>query len=402
MFWIICAALVAIVAWVIMAPIMGARRGTEPTAAYDLRVYRDQLKEVDRDLERDVISAEDAARLRTEIGRKVLDADRRLSEAAPSGKSGGLVLAAALLALFLGGAFALYWREGEPGNPDQPMTLRLAEAKRAYTERPSQEAAEAKAKLPPPPQMAAEDAELIQKLRDTVAQQPDDPEGQRLLVVNETRSGNLVAARKAQQHYVQLLGDQAKAGDYMHLAALMIESAGGIVTPEAEAALNSALKLDPQQPQSRYMQGIMYYQNGRPDLTFPLWRRLLEQGPPDAPWIGPIRAMIPDVAWLAGEPNYTPPAAAPGPDAEAIAAADDMTPEERQQFIESMVGQLEGRLAEQGGTPEEWARLISSLVIIGKEDHARDILKEAQSRFAEAPEALAVVNAAAEQSGLIQ
>lgn len=84
MFWIICAALTAAVGLAIMAPLMRARAtAAQPAAAFDLRVYRDQLREVDRDLERGVISAEDAARLRTEIGRKVLEADRRLSQAAP-------------------------------------------------------------------------------------------------------------------------------------------------------------------------------------------------------------------------------------------------------------------------------------------------------------------------------
>ena len=71
MFWILAAALTAIVALAILAPIRRGRADgrAEPAAAYDLRVYRDQLSEVENDLERGVIQPEDAQRLRAEIGR---------------------------------------------------------------------------------------------------------------------------------------------------------------------------------------------------------------------------------------------------------------------------------------------------------------------------------------------
>ena len=68
-------------------------------------------------------------------------------------------------------------------------------------------------------------------------------------------------------------------------------------------------------------------------------------------------------------------------------------------MVEGMVAQLESRLASQGGTPEEWARLISSLVVIGNADHARAIWSEAQTRFAAQPEALEIVRRAATDAG---
>lgn len=114
--------------------------------------------------------------------------------------------------------------------------------------------------------------------------------------------------------------------------------------------------------------------------------------------------MIEDLAWLAGQPDYRPPGAdaMPAPDAGAMAAAADMSPEERQDFIRSMVGQLEARLADEGGGPEEWARLISSLGVLGETDHAREIYAEAQGRFTDQPDALAAIEAAARQAGLAQ
>ena len=400
MFWIICAVLTGAVGFAIIAPLLRNRGTGEPAAAFDLRVYRDQLQEVDRDLERGVIAPEDAARLRTEIGRKVLDADRRLSQDT-AGKAGGRGwLAMGVLALLFAGAVTLYLREGQPGRDDLPIAQRIANARQIYESRPSQAEAEARAPAPVTPEVPEDFAALIQQLREAVARNPDDPQGLALLATNEIRLGNLAAAREAQQRLVELRGDDASADELVRLSALMIEAASGLITPEAEEMLARALTREPTHPQARYLLGMLQLQNDRPDRAFPIWRSLLEEGPEDAPWIAPIRTAISDLAWLAGQPDYVPPVPMPGPDAEAMAAAEDMTPEERQQMIAGMVSQLESRLASQGGTPEEWARLISSLVVIGNADHAREIWTEARTRFAAQPEALEIVRQAATEAGL--
>ena len=74
--------------------------------------------------------------------------------------------------------------------------------------------------------------------------------------------------------------------------------------------------------------------------------------------------------------------------------------QQRQQMIRGMVTQLETRLAEQGGTAEEWARLITALARLGDAAHAREIWTEAQGRFAGRPEALAAIARAAAEAGL--
>ena len=414
MFWIFCTVLVLCVAAAIFAPIWRARQsGTAaamPAAAYDLQVYRDQLREVERDLERGVIAPEDADRLRTEIGRKVLDADRRQGAAVPPSRGGAGAGAALVLLALLAGAVALYLREGAPGAPDLPIASRIAMAERAYDTRPSQDQAEAQTTAPadlpdPDPEYMA----LVEQLRAAVARNPDDPQGLTLLATSEMRLGNITAAREAQQRLVAARGDAASAEEVMRLAALMIEAAGGIITPEAEQVLARSLGKDPNQPQARYLLGLLQLQNGRPDRAFPIWRRLIEEGPADAPWIAPIRNGIQDLAWLAGQPDYVPPEPStpempslPGPDAGMLDAAEDMSPEQRQEMIGGMVARLEARLADQGGTPEEWARLISSLGVLGQTDHARDIWTEAQTRFAASPEALQTVRAAAQAAGLVE
>lgn len=417
LFWIICGLLTVVVMAAILAPFWRQRRaaadgtarpaGDAPAAAYDLQVYRDQLREVERDLARGVIGAEDAERLRAEIGRKVLDADRKLSAEMATRPRGRGTLAGAVLAVVLmaAGAIALYWNEGAPGLRDLPLSARLAEAEKVRANRPGQAELEAEAPPMPAPTEPVDPqfAELIEQLRQAVAQNPDDPQGLSLLARNEARLGNLDAARQAQERVVALQGDQADAYELTQLAAMMIQATGGIISPEAETVLARALAANPNHPQARYIQGLLYAQVGRPDLTFRVWAPLLEQGPPDAPWIPPIRESIRDLAWIAGEPDYQPPGVAmPAPSAGQVADAEAMTPEERQQMIAGMVEGLEARLATQGGSAEEWARLVTSLVTLGKQSHARDILAEARQRFADHPESAAVIDAAARQAGLAE
>ncbi len=409
MFWIICAALVAVVAIAIVAPLMRARGlAAEPAAAFDLRIYRDQLREVERDLERGVIEPADAERLRIEIGRKVLNADRALERETAARRAPRAVVAVGVLLVLLAGSIALYLQLGAPERPDEPIARRIAEARAIYDKRPSQAEAEASAPKRQPAEPDAEYAALIERLREAVKANPEDPRGLELLAEHESRLGNTIAAKDAQARLVALRGDAASATDWSRLAALTVEAAGGLITSDAETAITRTLERDPHNPQARFMTGLLDIQSGRPDLAFPIWAQLLAEGPADAPWMMPIRASIGDLAWFAGRPDYTPPetggnggaTAMPGPDAGAMAAAENMSPEERQQMIQGMVKGLEDRLSSQGGTPQEWARLIGALPVIGQADHAQDILTEARARFSSDAEALKVIETAAEQAGL--
>ena len=135
MFWLFAAALTLTTALAILWPFWRARTGmAEPAAAYDLRVYRDQLAEIDRDLSRGIIEPADAERLRTEIGRKVLGADRALSRDAGAGAvtaRHGLI-AGAVLVVLIGAGGALYLRIGAPAQPDMALQTRIAAAEARY------------------------------------------------------------------------------------------------------------------------------------------------------------------------------------------------------------------------------------------------------------------------------
>ena len=92
--------------------------------------------------------------------------------------------------------------------------------------------------------------------------------------------------------------------------------------------------------------------------------------------------------------------ALPGPDAAAVEAAGQMSAADRQQMIGGMVQQLQDRLTTQGGTGAEWARLVSSLTVLGETARATDMLAGGRTALAADAEGLAALNAAAAQAGL--
>ena len=113
-----------------------------------------------------------------------------------------------------------------------------------------------------------------------------------------------------------------------------------------------------------------------------------------------------EVAQLAGVQYELPPLggadAAPGPDADQVRAAQEMSEADRQEMIRGMVAGLAERLATDGGTPEEWARLISAYGVLGEMAQAQAIYQEALTVFAGVPEALQLIEAGAENAGLRQ
>ncbi len=403
-FWAISSGLAVLAALILVFALWRGRRAGE-ARRFDVQVYRDQLREVERDLARGVVSETEAETIRTEVSRRLLDADKAdraavATAAAPRLASG--IASLAVLAAVLGGATLLYLRLGAPGYPDQPLEARYARSEEVRRSRIGQEEAEALAGPPPAVEADPDYMALVERLRATVAGRPDDLQGHRLLARQEAALGNYAAARAAQSQVIEILGDTASAAEFTSLAELYITAANGYVSPEAEQALREALARAPEDPAARYYSGLLAAQIGRYDVAFRLWSRLLDEGPADAPWIPPIRADIGALADLAGV-RYTPPPAAdaPGPSAADLDAASEMTPEERTEMIRTMVAGLADRLATEGGSPEEWARLIRAYGVLGETDRAAAIWGEAQQVFPEEA-ALAPVRDAARAAGVAE
>ena len=408
-FWIIVAALAIAIGAVLALTLLRGRVGDAPPAAYDLQVYRDQLKEVDRDLARGVIGADEAQRLRSEVSRRVLAADAQLRMGGEDGgqpRLAGRLAAGLIVAVIAGGGLLIYRQVGAPGYDDLPIAKRIAASDAARAERLSQDAAEAR--LGPveesiPDGTSQDYLALIEQLRKTVKERPEDQQGLQFLVRSEAALGNMAAARRAQQQLIALKGDAASAADQAMLADLMINAAAGYVSAEAETALREALRLDPREPSARFYLGLYLIQVDRPDGAFRTWQALLEESTPDAPWVAPIRAQIEGLAARAGVKYTLPPVSGlRGPTSEDMENAAGMSAEGRQDMIRGMVAGLAERLSTTGGTAEEWARLINAYGVLGEADKAKQVWTEAQVVFAANPAMLDTLRAAAANAGIAE
>lgn len=403
LFWGITGVLTLVVVATLARALMRGGEDARPPAAYDLAVYRDQLKEVERDFERGVVSAADAERARTEVSRRILAADavqKRHEIAAKSGR-GAPVVAGVTAVVLLVGAFAIYSELGAPGYGDLALSDRIESARVLRAERPSQESAEASLPASPAVEVSPDYVALVEQLRRAVQTRPDDLQGFALLSQAEARLGNFAAAHAAKATVLKLKGEAATATDFSEYGDLMILGAGGYVSPEAEAALEQSLALDPGDGPSRYYFGLMMAQTGRPDTALRIWDQLLREGPPNAPWITPISAQIDDMAERAGV-DYARPSIGTGrgPTAADIDAAGDMSPAERMEMIQGMVEGLSERLASEGGPAQEWAQLISALGVLGEFDRSRAIFENAKQVFEGNPSAMDILNNVADRVGL--
>jgi cytochrome c-type biogenesis protein CcmH len=405
LFWILTATLVAAIALLMLLALWRGGAAPQTGATQDLGVYRDQLRGVEAELARGVIGADEAERLRLEISRRLLEADRaaRGSVTAGSAPIAATLGGAVAVVVVLAAAFGVYQSFGAPGYPDLPLKARLEAAELAYDSRPSQAEAEAAAaaRRGAAPAPDARFVALMERLRAAVQERPDDPDGLELLGRNEALLGNYHEAWTLQRRLIALKGETATVEDHVALAEMMIGAAAGTITPEIEELLGDILANDPGNGIALYYMGLMMAQLDRPDRTFVIWSALLARGPETAPWIAPIRRAIDDLAWLAGETGYVAPdPVMAGPSAEMLAAAAALAPEARVALLHGPTEALMAQMAASGGTADEWARLIAAQGLLGDSARAAAIWEEAQRVFADRPADLALVSDAAAGAGL--
>ena len=370
----------------------------------DLEVYKDQLLNIDKELSRGIIAIDEAERIKAEVSRRILELGKRKQFVLKKEtKVSGLILSTIFLIILIVGGSFIYQEFGAPGYANISQSQRIKNANELLKGRATQEkllqdrGSQQNFKTP-----EGNYGELVKKLRQKVAERPTDLEGLKLLAGIEAKIGNIDEAVKAQQQFLKVLGDSASDLDFFNYADLLINQVDGVVSPEAEKALRSALRINPQNGGAMYYIGLMLAQNDRPDLALRLWKQLLKSENLEAPWIPLIRDDIERLAVLAGDTKFKSPLIelTPGPTAEDVDIASKMRNEERQGMIRGMVSRLSERLSTDGGSPNEWARLINALGVLGEIQSAKSAWKEAKNIFKGSPTSLEILNTAAQKIGL--
>ncbi len=76
------------------------------------------------------------------------------------------------------------------------------------------------------------------------------------------------------------------------LGMALVGHADGFVTPAAVQAFGRAKAIDPKHPGAEYFLGFSYLQSGEVVAARNVWAGLLENSPPDAPWVDGLKAEV--------------------------------------------------------------------------------------------------------------
>ncbi|MBP0614755.1 c-type cytochrome biogenesis protein CcmI [Jiella mangrovi] len=387
-FWIVAAAMTAVVTLAILWPLVRRRgSGAGSAAEHDVEVYAAQLRELDGDLERGTIAEAEAASARAEIGRRLLRASERAAApgqafAAVNTPRRPAVLAAIAVVVVAmpAAAFLFYGRIGDPKLPDQPLAFR---------------------EQPQPQQENLDLANLVEKAEARLKQDPKDGNGWDVLAPIYLRMNRPADAVAAYRQSIALNGPSATR--FGGLGEALTETAGGEVTDEAKAAFQRAVGINPAYLPAKFFLALDASQEERAADAETRWSDLISQSPKNAPWLKIARAGLADarqrlgkdaptgadapsgdVASNAGGPgagqsaNEGSGGAFKGPDAATVAAASQMSPADRQAMIEGMVSELAARLKQNPDDVEGWKRLIRSYTVLGKTEEAKTALSQAR------------------------
>lgn len=341
---------------------LGRKTGT-------MAILHDQLKEIDADVARGVLSAAEAEGAAIEIKRRILALEKSNTNAEklalPASERQGRWLLATGAALVPAFAVGLYAFLGSPNVASQPYASRIAET-----------------------QELARVADLTARLRQRLEADPQSPTdgwivlGQTYMRLNRYEEAVDVFAKLIKR-------SDATSGAYSQYAEALVASERGLVTPKAEAAADKALALDADNVAGTFYKALALEQSGAEKRAFDMLKERLDRETSFAQWMPTVLAQANRIAATIGEQPIRVGTVAdsdmPGPTASDIEAAGAMSSEDRQAFIRSMVDRLANRLENEPEDLDGWLRLARAYVVLGEKAKALDAYKSAEKLLAPLP-----------------
>jgi cytochrome c-type biogenesis protein CcmH len=341
------AALCAVLLPLARAPKAGNRESVSG-AADPAVLYRLRLAEIDRELDRGLLNQASAETARSEAGRMLLRAAKQeeTSIVERSGAGDGrsalwrrrFTAAIAIVGL---PAFAvtLYSFLGSPQLHSSPFASRVRDEP-------------AKSDI----------ATLVGQVEAHLAAHPDDGRGFEVIAPVYMRLGRYDDAVRARSEAMRLLGETPDR--LLELSEARMAAAGGVISRQAADEIDKALAAEPKNPKARFFQALALEQDGHVADAIAALKSLLADAPADAPWRTTVEARLARLS-------------SPGDDQAAVVAG--LPPAAQGEAIHAMVEGLAARLEKQGGTAEEWARLVRSYAVLGDKDKALAALARARA-----------------------
>lgn len=373
------AAAVLCVSWPLVRP-----RGRAVLGASDVAFYRQQIAELDVDVDRGVLRSTDVEATRIELGRRLVQASDATGDV-PAMARRRIAAAGAAGCFVVVAAGALYAGVGRPDLPDSPLASRTTDK--------------------------GDFATALAKIEAHLASDPDDGRGLEIMAPIYMKLGRFDDAVRTLKDTIRVLGPSPARRSALGQA--MVMAADGIVTAEARQVFDAALKDDPAMPQARFFEGLAALQDGDRAKARAVWVALIDEAPPEAPYAAIIRQRIAELdggvpavgapplprSPMAGGPRMTgaPPMVGMPAGADAVAA---LPADQQQVAIRGMVDGLAGRLATDGQDAEGWLKLVRAYRVLGEQDKAMKALADARRAVGGDPQVMSRLDRLAHDLGL--
>lgn len=294
-----------------------------------------QLREIEADAEAGRLGEGEVAGARAEVAREMIrvKATARPAVNAPMPRLAVVASVAATALLALG----VYAALGRPDMPAQPMAVR--DDLPAATEELTLDAA-------------------VARIEAQLATTPDDMRGWRVLAPAYMQLGRFAEAAEALRRVIAAEGADADLETDLGEALMM--AGGGDISGEALAQFESAAARDPEHARSRYYIASAAMQAGDFEAARQHWTELIALAEGDEPWLANARA--------------------------GLAAAEGDVGQMDDEAILGMVDSLADRLASEGGSIEEWTRLVRSRLVLGQGEEAQKAYQAARAAYPDAAE----------------
>ena len=320
-------ALALLVLLAVVLPLLRGAAAGPDRERFDRAVYRDQLRELERDAARGMIAPAEAASAKLEIQRRMLGRAGSNAAIAHSGRNPAFAVVLVLLAA--SGAGFVYLITGAPNLPGLPFAQRTADPEIVELRR------------------------ALVELESRLAAAPGDGQAWLLLARTHAALGQWPRADHAYRRALALL----PATPDLSAAALeaSVLAADGIVAQPAADGFARVLAEAPDNPIARFYLALADAQAGRHQAAITAWQALAAELPADTPLRAEIARRTAATARAAGIPAPALPPPAEPPSAE---------------MIRGMVERLAARLEAEPDDADGWQRLGRATLVMGERARA--------------------------------
>ena len=275
-FSIAAAVLIVVALLFVVPPLLRRRAGRRDVTGPDLAIYRDQMADLERDLQSGALAADRYEQARSELERRL--AEELESDSTPFAVAGeGNVIAGIVIAGLPMLAIAIYLVIGSPRALD-PVETTPEEAAHSVT--------------------AEQIEQMVAKLAQRLEISPDDPAGWSMLGRSYSALGRFKEAAEAFGRAVKLMPAEAQLlADYADALGM---AQGRSLKGEPSRIIARALAADPDHFKSLALAGTAAFEIGDYAAAIRHWERLAQKIPADSEFAQSIAASLAEAWQLAG------------------------------------------------------------------------------------------------------